>query len=173
VSFLLPDVVSRPSTLRCAGSCCAATSWLKPDGNEADGLEALADDPDPDGSHDPARGSASPAISWQRYAELAQWSSWAPHIIGVEAEGTYLRIGLTGVVRVVSGLGVPFTVTAVDHAAMTWSWIARVAGIALTMTHTVVPTEGGSASTLAMEGPSALLTAYTPVAQIALFRLVR
>ena len=120
-----------------------------------------------------ASGSASPEITWQRYAELAQWSSWAPHIIGVEAEGTYLRIGLTGVVRLVGGLGVPFTVTAVDHSAMTWSWIARVAGLALTMTHTVVTTAGGSASTLVMEGPEALLVAYTPVAQIALMRLVR
>lgn len=120
-----------------------------------------------------ASGSASPEIAWQRYAELAQWSSWAPHIIGVEAEATYLRIGLTGVVRIVGGFGVPFTVTAVDHSAMTWSWIARVAGLALTLTHAVVPTAGGAASTLAMEGPAPLIYAYTPLAQIALTRLVR
>jgi hypothetical protein len=120
-----------------------------------------------------ARGSASPEIAWQRYAELAQWSSWAPHIVGVEAEGTDLRVGLTGVVRVIGGLGVPFTVTAVDHAAMTWSWIARVAGLPLTLTHTVAPAEGGAQTTLVLEGPAALVVAYAPLAQIALMRLVR
>jgi hypothetical protein len=120
-----------------------------------------------------ARGSASPEIAWQRYVELAQWSSWAPHITGVEAEATYLRVGLTGVVRVVGGLGVPFTVTALDHPAMTWSWIARVGSLALTFTHTVVPAVDGSTTTLAMEGPAVLVTGYIPLAEIALLRLVR
>ncbi len=120
-----------------------------------------------------ASGSASPEIAWQRYVELAQWSSWAPHIIGVEAEGTYLRIGLTGVVRVVGGLGVPFTVTAVDHSAMTWSWIARVTSLVLTLTHTVAPAAEGTTTTLAMEGPALLVYSYLPLAEIALLRLVR
>lgn len=120
-----------------------------------------------------ARGSASPEIAWQRYAELAQWSSWAPHILGVEAEATYLRVGLTGVVRVIGGLGVPFTVTSVDHAAMTWSWIARLVGVPLTFTHTVLPASDGSTTTLAMEGPALVILGYIPLAEIALLRLVR
>jgi hypothetical protein len=120
-----------------------------------------------------ASGPASPATCWQRYEELGQWSSWAPHIIRVEADEANLRLGLTGVVRVVGGLAVPFTVTGVDEAAMVWSWIARVGGVALTLTHRVVATEGGSATTTTMEGPAALVLAYAPLAKIALMRLVR
>jgi hypothetical protein len=120
-----------------------------------------------------ASGPASPQTCWQRYAELAQWSSWAPHILQVEAHEAVLRLGLTGVVRVVGGLRVPFTVTGVDEAAMVWSWIARVAGLALTLTHRVDATAGGSATTTTMEGPAPLVLGYAPLAKIALARLVR
>lgn len=118
-------------------------------------------------------GPISPALCWLRYADLGQWQSWAPPIVGVEADAASLRLGLSGVVRVLGGLAVPFTVTSVDAVAMVWSWIVRVSGQPITMTHTISSDRGGSTAGLTIEGPSAMIAAYAPFARLALTRLVR
>ena len=120
-------------------------------------------------------GSARPVVAWERYAVLDAWSSWAPQIRGVDADGTRLVRGLTGEVRVVGGLRVPFVVTDVDERAMRWSWIARVGPVVLTLHHDVAPARRGRQGTVAglvLEGATPLVAAYAPLTRLALARLV-
>jgi hypothetical protein len=117
-------------------------------------------------------GAARPPVAWQRYADLDAWASWAPQIRGVEADGRRLAMGRCGTVRVLGGLGVPFVVTAVDELALTWSWVARLAPLALTLHHDLVPLGTGTRAGLVLEGPAPLVAAYTPLSRLALSRLV-
>lgn len=107
------------------------------------------------------RGRRPAAQAWADYAVIARWPAWSPQMTSVEASAPRIAAGVTGTVR--SGpLRLPFTITAVDEAAMTWSW--RVLGI--TMVHGVRATPGGCLTTF--EGP----LPYLPVAWFALRRLV-
>jgi hypothetical protein len=117
-------------------------------------------------------GRARPATAWERYADLARWPTWAPQIRRVEADGPRLAVGRTGTVHVVGGLRVPFVVTAVDDGLMTWSWIARVGPVALTLHHDLVPAGSGTTAGLAVEGPGLVVATYGPLTRAPLTRLV-
>jgi hypothetical protein len=65
-------------------------------------------------------GEASAERAWNRYADLDEWSRWAPFIAAVEAPERALAVGLAGTVVSVGGLRVGFEVLAVDAAARTW-----------------------------------------------------
>ncbi|GAA0320337.1 SRPBCC family protein [Kineococcus aurantiacus] len=104
-----------------------------------------------------ARGTRPAGQAWEDYARPARWPSWSPQVRRVRASAERIAPGVTGTVNFV-----PFTVTAVDEAAMTWSW--RVAGIDLQ--HAVRATPGGCLTTF--EGP----LPYLPFAWPALRRLV-
>ncbi|WP_375423237.1 SRPBCC family protein [uncultured Friedmanniella sp.] len=119
-----------------------------------------------------ARGQASPAVVWERYERIALWPTWSPQIWRVEADAPRIGAGVHGTVVVPGGLGLPFTVTAVDPAARSWTWVVRLGPVALTLTHAVQAAAVGSGTTLMMEGPGALLLGYAPVAGVALRRLV-
>jgi hypothetical protein len=119
-----------------------------------------------------ARGSADPALAWRRYVEIDAWRTWSPHILRVDADAGRIAVGVSGRVHVVGGLRVPFTITEVDAARRTWSWIARLGPVRLTLHHGVRPHPRGSATDLGMEGPDAVLIAYAPLAWLALRRLV-
>jgi hypothetical protein len=118
-------------------------------------------------------GRARPGTAWERYADLTLWSGWAPQIRSVEADGQRLAVGRSGVIRVVGGLGVPFVVTAVDADLMTWSWIAHVGPVALTLHHHLSPAPRGTTAGLVLEGPPLLVAAYGPLTRLPLARLVR
>jgi hypothetical protein len=75
-------------------------------------------------------------------------------------------------VHVLGGLRVPFTITEVDPARRTWSWVARLGPVRLTLHHAVRADPRGSVTDLVMEGPDALLLGYAPLAWVALRRLV-
>jgi hypothetical protein len=107
------------------------------------------------------RGSRPAAEVWADYAETARWPTWAPHLTAVVTEAARIAEGVTGRVRG-GPVALPFTVTAVDEDAMTWSW--RVLGIELH--HAVRAVPGGCVTTF--DGPAP----YLPVAWIALRRLV-
>jgi len=117
-------------------------------------------------------GPVSPQVSWDRYVVLARWSSWAPQISGVDADAERLQPGLTGRVRTSVGLKVPFVITDVDAAAMTWSWIVGAGPVRHTLHHAIAPRGSGTRATLAIEGAAPLVTAYAPLAWWALRRLV-
>lgn len=114
-----------------------------------------------------------PAVAWHRYHDLAAWSTWAPQIVGLDADGATLALGRHGTVRVVGGVRVGFVVTAVDPRAMTWSWIARLGPVRLTLHHDVRPDPKGTRAGLTLEGPALVITAYAPLVRLALIRLAR
>ena len=68
-----------------------------------------------------AHGAAPVTLAWERYADPALWSTWAPQIQRVDTGLQRLEVGGTGTVR--AGLlhrptlGVPFRVLAVDEEA--------------------------------------------------------
>jgi len=119
-----------------------------------------------------AAGPAEPAVAWQRYAEVAAWPTWSPHIVSTEADAEQIAPGVTGRVHVVGGLRLPFTVTAVDAPHHRWSWVVALGPVALTLHHEVRDHPLGSATVLVMEGPRPVLLAYAPLAWVALRRLV-
>lgn len=118
-------------------------------------------------------GRARTDVVWERFAELDAWPGWAPQIRAVEADGPRLAVGRAGVVHVVGGLRVPFVVTAVDDVALTWSWIARVGPVALTLHHDLAAVADGTVTGLVLEGPALLVATYGPLTRVPLGRLVR
>jgi len=118
-------------------------------------------------------GPARPDVAWERYASLAAWPTWAPQIRSVEADGPRLAVGRTGTVHAVGGLRVPFVVTAVDADARTWSWLARVGPVALTLHHDLAPDPDGTRAGLVLEGPALVVATYSPLTRPSLARLVR
>jgi hypothetical protein len=119
-------------------------------------------------------GNASPAEVWRRYADLDEWSVWAPFIQAVDSAGRELVPGLTGTVIAVGGLRVGFEVLAVDAAARTWRWRAQVGPVSLVLDHEVAARPaGGCVAVLAISGVTPVVLAYLVPAQLALRSLVR
>lgn len=123
-----------------------------------------------------ARGSAPVDLAWERYADPALWSTWAPQIQRVQTPMTRLVAGGTGTVR--AGLlstptvPVPFEVLAVDEETHTWEWQVHLGPIRLRLEHGVGQEARGSATWLRVHGPLPVVAAYAPVARFALGRLV-
>lgn len=121
-----------------------------------------------------ARGPVPPREVWRRYAVVALWSSWAPHLTRVEASDEVIRPGTTGRVWALGVVPARFVVDVVDPAAMTWAWTVRCLGLTLCLHHTVLPGRGhGTRTALRIRGPWWAVMPYRPVAWWALRRLVR
>ncbi len=119
-------------------------------------------------------GDASSQVVWRRYADLDEWPRWAPFITAVESTGRRLVAGLTGTVISVGGLRVAFEVLAVDEAAGTWRWRARLGPVALVLGHEVTGRpSGGCVAVLEISGAPPVVLAYVVPAQLALRSLVR
>lgn len=119
-----------------------------------------------------AHGRAEPAVAWERYDLIALWPTWSPQIRWAAAEEPRIAVGVRGTVGVPGGLALPFTVTAVDPLARTWSWVVRLGPVSMTLNHEVHGHARGSGTLLVMEGPDPVLLAYAPIAWVALRRLV-
>ncbi|WP_299531375.1 SRPBCC family protein [uncultured Streptomyces sp.] len=120
-----------------------------------------------------AAGAADAGTVWQRYVRTAAWPSWSPQIRAVEAEDE-LRAGMRGQVVPVLGPRVDFVVDAVDPEALTWRWRVRVGPVRMSLWHAVRPrTPSGATTELVIDGSAPVVLAYTPLARLALRRLVR
>lgn len=119
-----------------------------------------------------AVGAASPAVCWERYADLDRWREWAPQITGVDAPARRLRAGLTGTVRAAGLLRVRFEVLEVDGSARTWAWRVSLGPVRLHLRHGVEAVPGGTRTWLVTTGPAWAVAPYTPVALVALHSLV-
>ena len=124
---------------------------------------------------------------WERYADLARWSEWAPQLRKVEPT-TRLRSGLTGRVYSYPPWGLPFEVLDVTEGPEQCRWSWRVGcwrvgwgRMSIELEHVVAAQPangvepGGAAGTVArlrLAGPGALIFPYAPVARLALHRLV-
>src|SRR6478609_10823267 len=95
-----------------------------------------------------AHGDAPDAVAWERYADPALWSTWAPQIQRVDTDLQRLVSGGTGTVR--AGLlrrptlGIPFRVLAVDETTREWAWEARLGPVRLRLEHGVTAHLTGS-----------------------------
>ncbi|MPR00061.1 SRPBCC family protein [Modestobacter sp. I12A-02628] len=120
-----------------------------------------------------ATGPVAPAEAWERYALPRRWSEWSPHILGADASAPRIAPGVTGRVHGPLAVRVPFTVLQVDGAARSWTWEVQAGPVRLTLEHWVAGAPGGGSTTgLRMRGPLPVLAGYTPLAQLALHRLV-
>ena len=120
-----------------------------------------------------ARGPTAPDEVWDRYATLARWPESAPQISRVTAGADRLALGVRGTVYVAGALPVPFTVTSCRPQDRTWSWRVRLGPVTLDLEHAVYPAGSGTRTTLVLTGPALVLTAYAPLARLALRSLVR
>jgi hypothetical protein len=122
-----------------------------------------------------ATGPAEPDTVWERYTDTRLWPTWSPQIRGVEVgEGSpRLRQGLHGQVIGPLGLRVTFVVDEVDEAGMTWDWRVRVGPVRAALHHSVLPHEIGALTELRIDAPTLVGAAYSPMARLALRRLVR
>ena len=106
---------------------------------------------------------------WERYATIALWRSWAPHIRRVEASAERIAPGVTGSVYGPAGVRARFCIDAVDEPR-SWSWAASVGPLRLVLAHGI---EADGRTTLRMRGPAPIVLGYAPIARWALARLVR
>ncbi len=119
-------------------------------------------------------GRADPDEVWERYAVPGRWHEWSPQIGHVECSHDRIVRGATGTVHGPAGLRVDFTVDDVDERARTWTWTVHVGPVRLRLDHALEARPGGGTTTrLVTHGPLPVALAYTPVAGLALTRLVR
>jgi hypothetical protein len=121
-----------------------------------------------------AAGDADLDVVWERYAELARWSQWSPHIRRVEPASGRICPGLRGTVRGPGGIGAAFEVVDVDVRSRTWRWrVTPRAGVRLPveldLDHAVhARPGGGSRTTLVIRAVSwaavPIAVGYAPVA---------
>jgi Polyketide cyclase / dehydrase and lipid transport len=118
-----------------------------------------------------ARGPAPVEEVWDRYATIARWPEWSPQITRVEASADRLALGVRGTVYAVGVLPLAFSVTSCRPEDRTWSWQVRLGPVTLDLDHAVFPAGSGSRSTVSLAGHVLVVTAYAPLAQLALRRL--
>lgn len=105
---------------------------------------------------------------------MSEWKTWSPQIRWVDAPSDRLATGLTGTVHALLGVQAHFEVLAVDEPRRTWSWRARTGPVVMVLHHAVLAgDDGGSRTTLEIEGPAPVVLGYAPLAQVALQKLVR
>lgn len=127
-----------------------------------------------------AAGSAAVDEVWARYIHPQRWSEWSPQITSVDCSDDTIRAGSTGTVHGPCGIGVDFEILQVEHEKRCWSWRVHAAFVTLELVHSVEADSlsdpaavDGSRTTLDISGPAPVVIGYTPIARIALSRLVR
>jgi hypothetical protein len=120
-----------------------------------------------------AVGDIAPELAWRRYAELDQWSQWAPFILGVDAPARVLDAGLSGIVRGPLGIRAVFAVDTVEAPQRRWTWTVRSGPAVLELGHEILARpDGGTVATLELVGATPVVLGYLGPATLALRRLV-
>lgn len=112
-------------------------------------------------------------VAWQRYADLGAWADWSPQIRSVEASSTVLVTGISGTVRSLGPVALPFTVESVDAVARRWRWRVGVGRLTVAMDHAITARDDGCVAALTVHAPFALAFGYAQAARPALHRLTR
>lgn len=110
---------------------------------------------------------APPSAVWELLAEFERWPEWGPSIRSVDVAADAVAPGVTGRVRTIAGVWLPFEITAVVPEQ---SWVWRVAGVPATG-HTLSARDGDRAR--AGFSVAWVLAPYLLVMRIALRRLKR
>lgn len=110
---------------------------------------------------------------WTRYVTPACWPTWSPQIRAVDYPYAELAAGTAGVVRGPCALAVPFEILTVDVERRRWTWRVHPPAVGgLIAVHGVEPAGSGTRTTFEVTGPAPVVTAYLPVAWLALRKLV-
>lgn len=122
-----------------------------------------------------ASGPADLGLVWQRYAQPALWSSWAPQIRRVDCDVETLAVGVTGTVfGVVPNIGAQFEVVEFDEESHRWAWDVVAGPVRMHLDHaSEARIGGGTSTTLIADGPAAAVLTYAPIARLSLEGLVR
>jgi hypothetical protein len=102
--------------------------------------------------------------AWSLLTDTDRWPEWGPSVRAVECADRHIRVGSTGTVETVLGIGVPFEITACEPYR--WAW--RVARIPATG-HRVEPL-GEDRCRVVFEVPLPA-AGYVPVCRRALDRI--
>lgn len=119
-----------------------------------------------------AEGPAEMSGVWRDYTHPARWPDWAPQIRRVATDADVVAPGVTGTVHGPLLLRVPFRILAVDHAQHRWTWRVGVGPVAVVLDHGVDAVGTGCRAWARVHAPSLLVAPYSPLARIALRRLV-
>lgn len=119
-----------------------------------------------------AQGAATPELAWQRYHQLQHWTSWAPHLTGVDADTPTLTAGIRGRVEILRIATAGFRILRVDPAARTWTWRVRFGPLNLLLDHGLDQLPIGTRAWVRIRGPWPVLLLYRPLMWWALRRLV-
>lgn len=117
-------------------------------------------------------GPADAAEVWRRYTSPAEWPGWAPQIMRVDTPDDPIQPGTRGVVHGPALIRIPFRILEVDETARRWVWRVGVGPLTLRMEHGVDESPEGSRAWVRIHAPRLLVFPYTPVARLALRRVV-
>ena len=104
---------------------------------------------------------------WRLVAEFDYWPQWGPTVLAVESDAEAVGIGVTGRVKTISRLWLPFTIGDVEPGR-SWNW--KVAGVPMTG-HNI--TDLGNGRTVVEFTVPMLLGPYVLVLRSGLRRLKR
>ncbi|AZI59470.1 SRPBCC family protein [Nakamurella antarctica] len=121
-----------------------------------------------------ARGTASSAVVWERYAQPALWPEWSPLIQSVQCSHRRLQTGSTGTVRGPANIGIDFVIVNFDETNLSWVWDVKVpvVGSTLRLDHFVGDDNGATSTSLTINGCAPYVVGYAPLAKLALNKLV-
>lgn len=108
---------------------------------------------------------ASASDVWPYVAEFRHWPTWGPTVTAVDSAADSVAAGVTGRVRTIAGVWLPFVITSAEPE-QSWDW--KVAGIAATG-HRLVPL-GPTRTRVEFTAP-ALAAPYVVVLRAGLRRL--
>lgn len=109
---------------------------------------------------------------WDLYTRPSAWPAWAPQISSVRGVGDPINRGDRGVVHGLVLLRVPFVIEEVDAAARRWRWRVGVGPLSVVLDHGVDELETGCCAWAEVHAPYVLVFPYSPLARLALRRLV-
>lgn len=108
---------------------------------------------------------ALPQDVWRTLTDLRDWPAWGPSVRSAEIDGTELGLGVTGTIKTIGGVQLPFEITSFEPGHR-WEW--RVAGLPAT-DHVVADLGNGSCDV--SFGVPLIAAPYLTVCRVALRRI--
>lgn len=119
-----------------------------------------------------ASGPRSADEVWSLYTRPSTWPMWAPQITSVRGVADPITPGARGVVHGPLLIRVPFVIESIDEAARRWTWRVGIGPLSVVLDHGVDQPQSGCSAWADVHAPSLLVLPYSPLARLALRRLV-
>ena len=119
-----------------------------------------------------ATGPRSAEEVWALYTRPSTWPTWAPQIRGVRGVSDPISPGARGVVHGPLLLRVPFVIESIDDVARRWTWRVGIGPLSVVLDHGIDELSSGCSAWAEVHAPYVLVLPYSPLARLALRRLV-